>query len=71
MQRGDKSTKCSQPGIHLQPGGDPRDQEAQGGVGENSSDRILPHLASPKQSGVELRRADQSEGLNHTHDFSH
>ena len=48
MQRGDQPAELCQPGIHLQPPGDPRDQEAEGGVGEDSSDRILPDLAGPK-----------------------
>ena len=36
---------------------------SEGSRREDSSDRILPDLAGPKQPRVELRRADQSERL--------
>ena len=41
-------------------------QEAQRGVGHHSSDRILPDLAGPRQSSVELRQADHSELISVT-----
>ena len=41
-------------------------QEAQRGVGHHSSDRILPDLAGPRQSSVELRQADYSEMISVT-----
>ena len=68
LQRGDQPAELCQPGIHLQPPGDPRDQEVERGAGKDSSDWILPDLVGSQQPGVELWRVDQSESL--TTDFS-
>ena len=52
--------------IDLQPGGDPRYQEAERSAGQNCCHWILSDLVGSEQPGVELRRADQSESLKLT-----
>ena len=52
LQRRDQPAQRCQPRVHLQPGGDQRDPEAQRGAGENCFDWIVPDMVGEEQPGV-------------------
>ena len=60
-----------EPGINLQPAGDPRPEEIERSPGKNCSHWILSDLVGSEQPGVERRRSDQSESLKLTQLYTH
>ena len=66
LQRRDQPAQRCQPRVHLQPGGDQRDPEAQRGAGENRSDWIVPNMVGEEQPGVECWRTSHCERLKHS-----